>query len=94
MLRVDSTTAPFGTLLNMDVNSIQADEKSGDLKNTQVTFTKKKVSNARKKLDDTIDFKKRGAAMPLCTITGAVADSAAIFLERFRKSCTAFSTHK
>ena len=56
-----NSTAPLGTRENIDVSILHAEVKSGDLKNTHVTFTRKNVSNARKKFDDLTFLKKCGA---------------------------------
>ena len=68
MLRVGRRAAPLFTCENMEVNIRHADVKSGERKNTHVTFTKKNVNNASKKFDDCTFFKKRGAIKPCTTM--------------------------
>src|SRR5664279_3998559 len=46
----DNTAAPEEFLMNIECKMRQAEVKSGDLKNTQVTLIRKKVQRARKKL--------------------------------------------
>src|SRR4030095_10727928 len=46
---VGSRGAPLLTRVNIDVSNRHAVVKSGERKNTHVTFTKKKVNNAMKK---------------------------------------------
>src|SRR5688572_3595896 len=48
-------------LPNIDPSNLQAVGKSGDLKNTQVTFTRKNVKSASVKLDEVTVFKNLGA---------------------------------
>ena len=64
MLRLLSNTAPLCAAPNIAASMRQADVKSGALKKTQVTFTKKKVTSAYIKLDDGSVFKNLGAAIP------------------------------
>ena len=52
MLRVGKSAVPSFTLENIDVSMRQADVKSGDRKNTHVTLIIKKVSRAKRKLED------------------------------------------
>ena len=77
MVRFDKSTAPLGTCENIEVSIRHAEVKSGDLKNTQVTFTRKKVNKARRKLDDCTFFKNRGAIKP-CTTTLVFGTSSGI----------------
>ena len=64
ILMLPSNTAPLCTAPNMAASMRQAAAKFGALKNTQVTFTKKKVKRAYIKLPDGSVFKNLGAAMP------------------------------
>ena len=64
MLRLLSNTAPLCVAPNIAASMRQADVKSGALKKTHVTFTKKKVNSAYIKLDDGSVFKNLGAAIP------------------------------
>lgn len=57
----DNNAAPFVTLPNIELSKRQAVLKSVARKNTHVTFTRKKVSNANMKLEEVIFLKKRGA---------------------------------
>ena len=68
MASVDKIAALPDTLLNIDVSNLPAVAKSGERKNTQVTFMKKKVTSAIAKFEVGMLFKKRGACNPLTAI--------------------------
>ena len=79
MSMVGSTGAPLLTLVNMDVSNRHAVPKSGDLKNTQVTFTRKKVNRAIKKFCAVFVRKNAGAneaeVVTTCTVSTAGINS-------------------
>src|SRR5215212_4859264 len=58
---VASNATPLVVRPNMDDNNLQAVEKSGERKNTHVTFTKKKVRSAIAKLLTALLLKNEGA---------------------------------
>ena len=63
---VGSSGAPF-TRVNIEVNNLHAVVKLGERKNTQVTFTKKKVSKARKKFCVVFVLKNAGTKEAVAT---------------------------
>ena len=72
---VGSIGAPLAARVNIEVSNLQAVAKSGERKNTQVTFTKKNVSSARKKFWAALVRKNAGAndAEAVTTGTGSAA---------------------
>src|SRR4030095_655433 len=72
---VGSIGAPLVARVNIDVSNLQAVAKSGERKNTQVTFTKKNVRRARKKFWAAFVLKNTGAkdAEAVTTGTGSTA---------------------
>lgn len=93
MLRLLSNTAPLCAAPNIAASMRQADVKSGALKNTHVTFTKKKVNSAYIKLDDGSVFKNLGAAIPRKAI-GALFITFGCSCTFSFKSCINFSAIK
>src|ERR1700738_2094339 len=95
ILSVSSRVAPLCTRPNMEESILPAEGKSGDLKNTQVTLTRKKVNSAMIKLGDHIFLRNLGAAIP-CIATGSAycSTNTGSGLKRRRKSWINFSTHK
>ncbi len=66
---VERTGAPLFTAPNIEPSMLHALLKSVALKNTQVTFIKKKVNRANKKFAGQIFLRNRGAVNILCTTT-------------------------
>src|ERR1700704_1978693 len=89
---VVSKGAPPGTLENMDLNNSHALPKVGARKNTQVTFTRKNVNRANRKLVNVL-LCNAGVAAP-CTTTGSATNPAGTRDGVLRISRIAFSTHK
>ena len=85
---VDSSAVPAFTGENIELSIRQADVKSGDLKNTQVTLIKKKVIMARARFER---YLFRRMAEPGISFTFAYARVDTLEVET---SFTNFSTHK
>src|SRR5687767_247042 len=88
MFKVGNTAVPFSTFPNMDDSIRQAVGKSCARKNTQVIFTRKKVSNARKNLFIVLVRMNAGANDATFTGTGSGTGSIAFF------GVNALSIHK
>src|SRR3982751_2382403 len=67
MANVDNNAAPPSTWLNIDVSMVHAVVKSGERKNTQVTFTRKNVSNASINFEEDNTFNKFPPLTPCIT---------------------------
>ena len=82
ILRVGNIAAPEDKP-NMEDNNLQAVVKSAERKNTQVTFTRKNVSNARKKFCEAFVRKNAGAKEDDLTGTGTTSGNGKSPLDSF-----------
>ena len=82
ILRVGNTAAPVDRP-NMEDNNLHAVVKSAERKNTQVTFTRKNVSSARKKFCEAFVRKNAGAKEDDLTCTGTTSGNGNSPLDSF-----------